>query len=76
MCLFFFFFKQKTAYEIYQGDWSSDVCSSDLLAAGAATAAPEDVSRFLDKAVNAAESDAARQADTAGDFFCINSSPG
>ena len=29
--LFFFFFKQKTAYEIYQCDWSSDVCSSDLL---------------------------------------------
>src|SRR3712207_6869025 len=28
----FFFFKQKTAYEIL-GDWSSDVCSSDLLAA-------------------------------------------
>ena len=25
-----FFFKQKTAYEIQQGDWSSDVCSSDL----------------------------------------------
>ena len=30
MCLFFFF-KQKTAYEIYQCDWSSDVCSSDLV---------------------------------------------
>ena len=28
--IFFFFFKQKTAYEIYQCDWSSDVCSSDL----------------------------------------------
>src|SRR5213082_3624300 len=28
----FFFFKQKTAYEIVSGDWSSDVCSSDLLA--------------------------------------------
>jgi len=28
--LFFFFFKQKTAYEIRSGDWSSDVCSSDL----------------------------------------------
>ena len=28
--LIFFFFKQKTAYEIYQCDWSSDVCSSDL----------------------------------------------
>src|SRR3712207_7607172 len=27
---FFFFFKQKTAYEIL-GDWSSDVCSSDLI---------------------------------------------
>ena len=28
--IYFFFFKQKTAYEIYQCDWSSDVCSSDL----------------------------------------------
>src|SRR5213595_3506842 len=28
--LFFFFFKQKTAYEVTEGDWSSDVCSSDL----------------------------------------------
>eukprot|EP01051_Picozoa_sp_SAG22_P025138 SAG22_NODE_7302_length_753_cov_1.605505_1_plen_147_part_10 len=26
---FVFFFKQKTAYEIMSGDWSSDVCSSD-----------------------------------------------
>ena len=24
------FFKQKTAYEMSRGDWSSDVCSSDL----------------------------------------------
>ena len=30
LCFFFFFFKQKTAYEIGTGDWSSDVCSSDL----------------------------------------------
>ena len=29
--VFFFFFKQKTAYEIGTGDWSSDVCSSDLI---------------------------------------------
>src|SRR5213595_4241168 len=28
--VYFFFFKQKTAYEITEGDWSSDVCSSDL----------------------------------------------
>src|SRR3546814_19230579 len=35
MCIFsvslFFFFKQKTAYEMRISDWSSDVCSSDLL---------------------------------------------
>ena len=31
MIFVFFFFKQKTAYEIKECDWSSDVCSSDLL---------------------------------------------
>src|SRR3546814_7921787 len=31
--LLFFFFKQKTAYEMRISDWSSDVCSSDLAAA-------------------------------------------
>src|SRR3546814_270385 len=30
----FFFFKQKTAYEMRISDWSSDVCSSDLFTAG------------------------------------------
>src|SRR3546814_1089841 len=39
MCLYlffgvFFFFKQKTAYEMRISDWSSDVCSSDLLDTG------------------------------------------
>src|SRR3546814_1389501 len=29
-CCYFFFFKQKTAYEMRISDWSSDVCSSDL----------------------------------------------
>src|SRR3546814_8635771 len=29
-CVCFFFFKQKTAYEVRISDWSSDVCSSDL----------------------------------------------
>src|SRR3546814_1082463 len=28
--VFFFFFKQKTAYDMRISDWSSDVCSSDL----------------------------------------------
>src|SRR3546814_4705482 len=31
MIFFFFFFKQKTAYEMRISDWSSDVCSSDLM---------------------------------------------
>src|SRR3546814_7329501 len=31
MCVLLFFFKQKTAYEMRMSDWSSDVCSSDLL---------------------------------------------
>src|SRR3546814_2293605 len=32
---YFFFFKQKTAYEMRISDWSSDVCSSDLIVAAA-----------------------------------------
>src|SRR3546814_12533515 len=40
VCLFIgcvcFFFKQKTAYEMRISDWSSDVCSSDLLEVKAA----------------------------------------
>src|SRR3546814_7548716 len=31
ICSSFFFFKQKTAYEMRISDWSSDVCSSDLV---------------------------------------------
>src|SRR3546814_8070269 len=31
ICSVFFFFKQKTAYEMRISDWSSDVCSSDLI---------------------------------------------
>src|SRR3546814_1490239 len=30
VCVFFFFFKQKTSYEMRISDWISDVCSSDL----------------------------------------------
>src|SRR3546814_2234406 len=35
VCGVFFFFKQKTAYEMRISDWSSDVCSSDLNPAAA-----------------------------------------
>src|SRR3546814_7518660 len=40
-CVLFFFFKQKTAYEMRISDWSSDVCSSDLDAAGQFPAPPD-----------------------------------
>src|SRR3546814_3467393 len=39
MFFVFFFFKQKTAYEMRISDWSSDVCSSDLQDAEAGIAA-------------------------------------
>src|SRR3546814_3824761 len=35
LCILFFFFKQKTAYDLRISDWSSDVCSSDLTCGGA-----------------------------------------
>src|SRR3546814_18233217 len=41
--LLFFFFKQKTAYEMRISDWSSDVCSSDLLPREAMTSLLRDV---------------------------------
>src|SRR3546814_3030957 len=38
MCLvFFFLFKQKTAYDVRISDWSSDVCSSDLDSSSSST---------------------------------------
>src|SRR3546814_8871743 len=45
MIFFLFFFKQKTAYEMRISDWSSDVCSSDLL--GPAIEPPDDLAASL-----------------------------
>src|SRR3546814_2388798 len=47
--LIFFFFKQKTAYEMRISDWSSDVCSSDLrdLAVGVELRVGQPVGRRL-----------------------------
>src|SRR3546814_9808755 len=42
-CGIFFFFKQKTAYEVRVSDWSSDVCSSDLGCGDASAAGAEQV---------------------------------
>src|SRR3546814_7589448 len=48
MCCFclFFFFKQKTAYEMRISDWSSDVCSSDLAAFAVAVVQAQGVQAF------------------------------
>src|SRR3546814_1601361 len=42
----FFFFKQKTAYEMRISDWSSDVCSSDLLSIHHSPGTPATVTTF------------------------------
>src|SRR3546814_4291925 len=44
----FFFFKQKTAYDMRISDWSSDVCSSDLEAEDFSVDLEEEVDSFLD----------------------------
>src|SRR3546814_19094722 len=44
--MLFFFFKQKTAYEMRISDWSSDVCSSDLTP-GSDPSPPSDVQQTL-----------------------------
>src|SRR3546814_1789885 len=54
VCILFFFFKQKTAYEMRISDWSSDVCSSDLRACAPTIEIAHEIdadtvdSRFLD----------------------------
>src|SRR3546814_14769026 len=48
MLCFFFFFRQKTAYDMRISDWSSDVCSSDLAAVIAFPASVGDESHYRD----------------------------
>src|SRR3546814_3813890 len=52
--LCFFFFKQKTAYEMRISDWSSDVCSSDLQPGVNREAAPLDEPCPVDKSCDVA----------------------
>src|SRR3546814_9193320 len=47
----FFFFKQKTAYEMRISDWSSDVCSSDLVRISAWARETQCHERFLGQRV-------------------------
>src|SRR3546814_10332909 len=64
---FFFFFKQKTAYEMRISDWSSDVCSSDL-ATGEETIVLDHDGQALTQApgANAAPLDEGRKLGTVG----------
>src|SRR3546814_2565959 len=56
MSFMLFFFKQKTAYEMRISDWSSDVCSSDLMADRRITLADEEnlffASRLLSRGID------------------------
>src|SRR3546814_17946540 len=56
----FFFFKQKTAYEMRISDWSSDVCSSDLGAGAAEAIAAAEAAAIsaAEAAASAAEAEA------------------
>src|SRR3546814_4470019 len=54
----FFFFKQKTAYEMRISDWSSDVCSSDLLlSAGRPPVTPMPMNEVLQSVARIARCD-------------------
>src|SRR3546814_3165555 len=59
VCGCFFFFKQKTAYEMRISDWSSDVCSSDLGVIGAALGTA--ILPALARHIGQGEDDAARR---------------
>src|SRR3546814_6901975 len=50
--LYFFFFTHKTAYEMRISDWSSDVCSSDLLGHAAGSYRPAIGDETLHRAVH------------------------
>src|SRR3546814_9022560 len=57
----FFFFKQKTAYEMRISDWSSDVCSSDLKNAGVSFKDEDEVEEEPEADADGEEGDAAKK---------------
>src|SRR3546814_1486682 len=75
LCLLFVFFKQKTAYEMRISDWSSDVCSSDLVAAAGAERVLHRAAGHLQRRadVEAAGDVAGRRADHRRHLGCVES---
>src|SRR3546814_9843658 len=59
--MFFFFFKQKTAYEMRISDWSSDVCSSDLMHVPTALSQPRDTAAAVVRALEKQAGSGARK---------------
>src|SRR3546814_21022981 len=62
---FFFFFKQKTAYEMRISDWSSDVCSSDLTAFNVDLFGPQVLITLIEGHVQVLEATSSRAAPKA-----------
>src|SRR3546814_1220181 len=71
IAVFFFFVKQKTAYEMRISDWSSDVCSSDL---GSEAASPIPARRAL-RAVSGSPATKRYRVSAGGYAFAIGELP-
>src|SRR3546814_14576563 len=65
-CFCVIFFKQKTAYEMRISDWSSDVCSSDLLLRALAVAMDQRVMRPGDRRARAEQDQRVEQRQAEG----------
>src|SRR3546814_1607922 len=73
---FFFFFKQKTAYEMRISDWSSDVCSSDLGTESRFMAVDgPHRARISDGEVSLEMKDVSRVEENEGDYILDTGSP-
>src|SRR3546814_716706 len=75
LCFLFFFFKQKTAYEMRISDWSSDVCSSDLQRALAVAHFDMHSGQVL-AAVGGVRADLIQQPVADGEFGVDRAAPG
>src|SRR3546814_5468138 len=72
LCGLFFFFKQKTAYEMRISDWSSDVCSSDLCVLAACVEAGHGSVDGRGDAVAGGADRVARPGDVKGSGRCLS----
>src|SRR3546814_12620272 len=66
LCFFFFFFKQKTAYEMRISDWSSDVCSTSDTEVIIHLVATSNYRSLLDRFI-----DALKQVEGAYSLICL-----